>query len=97
MNNRTLLIVALHGSLLMGGAYAADRIAEAQRPPVTSTEFTTLDADADGRLSRDEARTDPSLERVFRGVDTDEDLQISRDEHAAWVRAQRAGARPQGR
>jgi hypothetical protein len=97
MNHRTLLIVALHGSLLMGGAYAADRIAETQRPLAAPTEFATLDADGDGRLSRDEARADASLERVFRGVDTDGDLQVSRDEHATWVRAQRAGARPQER
>lgn len=96
MNHRTLVIVALHGSMLMGGAYATERIAEARRPAAVPTEFTTLDADGDGRLSRHEARTDATLERVFPGVDTDGDLQISRDEHAAWTRAQRAGARPGG-
>jgi hypothetical protein len=93
MNRRAPLIVVAHCTLLMGGAYAADRIASATKA-AAPTEFATLDADQNGMLTRDEVRADATLQAAAPGVDTDGDLLISRDEHAAWSRELRAGATP---
>jgi hypothetical protein len=61
------LTVALIGPLLAAGtAVAGD-------PP----DFTSVDANRDGYVSRDEARAEPQIMSIFASVDADRDNQLS--------------------
>lgn len=49
-------------------------------------EFEALDADADGRISRAEARAHPALDAEFNAIDVNRDGHLSREELAGWLR-----------
>ena len=47
-----------------------------------------MDANGDGQISRDEAKTAPRLSQNFDAIDANKDGSLSRDEMHAWRRAQ---------
>jgi hypothetical protein len=51
-----------------------------------------MDANADGLISRDEAKSAPMLSQNFDAIDANKDGSLSRDEIHAWRRAQQPTA-----
>jgi hypothetical protein len=49
-------------------------------------EFTTIDKDKDGYVSRDEARAAPDIMEIFARVDVNEDDQLSTAEYTEAVK-----------
>jgi predicted nucleic acid-binding Zn-ribbon protein len=48
--------------------------------------FSELDRDGDGRISADEARVDPALDRAFSDADADADGRLTANEYLTAVR-----------
>lgn len=62
---------------------AAPPAGQARDTTPKSMSFTDLDANADGKVSRDEAAVDANLTRHFAKADRDGDGQLSQSEYAA--------------
>jgi Ca2+-binding EF-hand superfamily protein len=73
MRNITNAIIA--ALLASGSAAAAD-----------APEFTSIDKDKNGYVSREEARTTPEIMELFARVDSNKDGQLSAAEYSAAVK-----------
>ncbi|MDR6992157.1 EF-hand domain-containing protein [Luteimonas sp. 3794] len=49
-------------------------------------DFTALDTDGDGYISRAEAKAHPALDAEFNAIDSNRDGRLSREELAGWLR-----------
>jgi EF hand len=85
MDNRIKFAAALAAMLCCAAAYAGDQ----QRPTAAGKataavlpEFSTLDADGDGVISKDEARTQASLAAIFADVDVNNNGKLDSREYA---------------
>lgn len=87
--NGTLKIAALAALMTSAAAFAQDP-APAQQPATdkpTATEsawpeFTTLDANGDGYVSKDEAKANAALTAAWADLDTDKNGSLSSSEYA---------------
>lgn len=70
----------------------AEKPAPAQPGP--SIDFSTLDKDANGKLSKEEALTVVELDASFDRLDTDRDGSVSPAEFSRWSRAGKANPLP---
>lgn len=59
----------------------------AQSNPGKGNWWTDADSDADGRISRTEAKVNSGLDTRFASIDTNSDGFVTRDEYAAYYRA----------
>lgn len=66
----------------------------AARPESPRIDFATVDKDASGQLSREEALAIDELEGAFDSLDKNRDRMISPSEFAAWTHAGNAKAVP---
>jgi hypothetical protein len=88
MNTRSTFL-----PLLLGVALSTTAVAQTPAPkkPVsadaTRIDFTTLDKDANGSLSKEEAVAIADLEARFDQLDADRSTTVSPAEYAAWSRA----------
>jgi Ca2+-binding EF-hand superfamily protein len=81
-----LLLACTTGELLFAQA------ASSELKPIA---FSTLDTNKDGKISLEEARTDPGLYDAFAMLDVNHDGYLSPTEFQAWPRALKAkGAVP---
>ena len=62
--------------------------------PVIMAITPTLDANKDGSISRDEAKSAPRLAENFDAIDTNKDGTLTRDEMSAWRQANPRRAQP---
>ncbi len=67
------------GALIASLALASGAMAQAGKPS-----FESLDKNADGKLSLDEASVDPALFTAFKTLDTNKDGYLSKEEFAAF-------------
>jgi hypothetical protein len=85
MNKLTFTIASL-GMVVAGSALAqspnASPMASGAKPP--HTQFKSLDADKDGRISKDEIKANADLSASFTGLDSDHDGYLSENEYAKW-------------
>jgi len=72
-------VAAVPTIVAASGAFAAD-------PP----DFTTVDRDKNGYISRDEARSAPDIDQVFASVDANRDGQLSTAEFMEAVKQLRS-------
>lgn len=85
MDNR--IKVAIVAALLScSAAYAGDQAAEPQQKSDTMAkalpEFSTLDVNADGAISQDEAKAQAELGAIWADVDADKNGKLSSKEYA---------------
>jgi hypothetical protein len=85
-------------ALAMAGGVQAQAPAASPRPPPTDTtkiDFIVLDKDANGSLSRQEAKAVADLDSSFALLDADRDEVITPAEFTKWKRAGKiVGAKP---
>lgn len=70
-------------SVVMNG-FAADTPPRDKGPDPTERTFDAIDKNDDGKISADEARSEPTLSKLFSGLDADKDGFVSRAEFAAY-------------
>ena len=70
------------------------QMSQSEQSPQQSMAFGDLDADADGKLSRDEAKASEPLEKQFSTVDRDNDGQIDQAEFSAFESGESGTAQP---
>lgn len=73
--------------LVAGLAIAGSPAPTASTTETTKVDFSTLDKDNNGSLSREEARTVADFELVFADLDQDHDQAVSPPEFTRWKRA----------
>jgi Ca2+-binding EF-hand superfamily protein len=76
---KTALIAFCSAAILSGAALAEDTYSDKDKNK--NDAFATLDADSDGKLSKDEAAGSTSLSASFSMIDRDSDGYISRGEY----------------
>ena len=96
MNTRTgtsgCLGIAILVALAITPAHAQDTGGKMDAPPAQTgpatlpEPFETLDQNADGAISKDEAAIDPPLAQAFGTLDKDADGRLSPEEYAAYER-----------
>jgi len=77
---RLLTPITLAVALACAGALPAAHAADA---PAAKAERKKADRDGDGRITREEARGFPRLEKNFDRIDTNQDVSLSQEELAA--------------
>jgi hypothetical protein len=93
---KTPVYINMLAALATCGLGQAQTPAEKASPaPIAPTiDFSTLDKDADGKLSKEEALTVVELDASFDRLDTDRDGSVSPTEFSRWSRAGKATALP---
>jgi hypothetical protein len=81
MDNR-IKIAALAALLSCSAAYAGDQAQPADTMAKSLPEFSTLDVNADGAISSDEAKGQADLTAVWAEVDADKNGKLSSKESA---------------
>lgn len=87
--NGTIKVAALAALMASAAAYANEDPSQAQQPATTGTqasdtqwpEFSTLDANGDGYVSREEARSNAGLSGSFSDLDADKNGSLSSTEY----------------
>jgi hypothetical protein len=96
MHNRahiTSLLAAL-AFCAVASAQAPVQESKPASPELPKLDFSKVDKDANGRLSKEEARSVPELEAAFKVLDTDHDGSITPVEFSHWSRAGKAEMAP---
>ncbi len=89
------LLLLMFGAICAGGVFAAPDLKlapftmPAQTRPGQAERWTRADANADGSLTRDEARRFPRLARQFEVIDRDSNGELSAAEVRAWRQSRR--------
>jgi hypothetical protein len=85
---KTVSLAAIGLSLAFAGAALAQNTQNPAVNPgstkVAPPEFKSLDANKDGRVSRDEAKSQTDLTSTFATLDTDRDSYLSEAEFGKW-------------
>ena len=82
--NTSIKIAALAAVLSIPVAFAADEYPSTQtQPGAQSVDYSKLDMNGDGKISKDEAATDPTLSYNFGKLDKDRDGSLSATELSA--------------
>jgi hypothetical protein len=86
--NTLLKIAALAAVLAPPAAFAEDYPSSPSQPGMSgsgsqSMDYTKLDTNGDGKISKDEAATDPTLSSNFSKLDKDKDGTLSSTELSA--------------
>jgi hypothetical protein len=81
-------LAAMVASSLVYAQTPAEKAAPAQNAP--KIDFSTLDKDVDGKLSKEEALAVVELDASFDRLDTDRDGSVSPTEFSHWNRAGKA-------
>ena len=76
-------------ALLVVGTAEARQPKATPKPPVP---FTSIDTNADGRITRDEVRYMDDLNGAFGGLDANADQKLTHGEFQKWGRAAKSGA-----
>ncbi len=87
MKKFTSLLLSLSPALFIAGLAEVTQAAEITEANVIASEaeFIALDADKNGKLSKQEASIDDKLVTVFAHADTDQNGEISRMEYILFV------------
>jgi hypothetical protein len=96
MNNRAHVVSLLFalGFAGIAGAQAPVQVPKTASPELPKLDFAKVDKDANGRLSKQEARAVAELEAAFAVLDTDHDGSITTVEFSHWSRAGKAEMAP---
>ena len=82
--NTLIKVAALAAVLSIPAAFAADYPSSPAAQPSTQTvDYSKLDMDGNGKISKDEAAADASLSASFSKLDTDKDGSLSSTELSA--------------
>ncbi len=96
MNKRVLVVALLFAVGFAGvtGAQAPVQESKTVTPEMPKLDFSKVDKDANGRLSKEEARAVAELEAAFAVLDTDHDGSLTPAEFSHWSRAGKAEMAP---
>ena len=85
--NALIKVAALAAVLSASAAFAQDYPATpSSQSGAQSVDYTKLDKNGDGNISKDEAKADPSLSAKFDALDTDKSGSLSTTELAAKMK-----------
>jgi hypothetical protein len=94
MNSPTRTILAIVAMAAFSAAQAQTPAEKAALPDGPKIDFSTVDKDANGKLSKEETLPIAELEGAFDKLDTDHDGSVSPVEFARWSRAGNATPLP---
>ena len=92
----TLLALAMSGANAAGDSMSGSSMSGERLTPQQEQDFQTLDANSDGQISQDEAKSDPQLAKQFTRVDNNSDNHISKGEFARFEAQSRDSHAPDG-
>ena len=81
--NALIKVAALAAVLSIPVVFAEDYPSTSGQPGAQSGDYSKLDLDGDGKISKDEAATDPTLSYNFSKLDKDRDGALSSTELSA--------------